>query len=66
MARLRARPPATLAGQPVVVIDLLAGSDRLPATDGVRIVGDTISVLVRPSGTEPKLKCYLEARLSPR
>jgi len=26
------------------------------------ISGETIKVVVRPSGTEPKLKCYLEAR----
>jgi phosphomannomutase len=63
MARLRERPPTTLTGQPVTVTDLAPGSAELPPTDGVRIVGDAVSVVVRPSGTEPKLKCYLEVRI---
>jgi phosphomannomutase len=64
MTRLRARPPTALAGQPVEVVDLAAGTDELPATDAVLITGPTLKVVARPSGTEPKLKCYLEARVS--
>ena len=63
MARLRADPPSTLLGQPVQVIDLAHGSDELPPTDGVLLSGSQVKVVVRPSGTEPKLKCYLEARV---
>ena len=63
MARLRAQPPATLAGEPVKVTDLSAGLGDLPPTDAVRLEGPTVRVVVRPSGTEPKLKAYLEARL---
>jgi phosphomannomutase len=63
MARLRTNPPKSLAGQPTSVVDLAYGSDELPPTDAVLIDGETIKVVVRPSGTEPKLKCYLEARL---
>jgi phosphomannomutase len=63
MARLRAHPPEMLAGQPTSVVDLAQGSDELPPTDAVLITGETIKVVVRPSGTEPKLKCYLEAHL---
>jgi phosphomannomutase len=62
MVRLRARPPVELLGAPVTVVDLIDGSPELPATDGVLITGESIKVVVRPSGTEPKLKCYLEAR----
>ena len=65
MALLRARPPELLCGQPVAITDLLQGSDQLPPTDAIRMVGESLSVVVRPSGTEPKLKCYLEARLPP-
>ena len=65
MARLRAEPPQTLAGEPVTVVDLAAGSDDLPPTDAVMITSELIKVVVRPSGTEPKLKCYLEARREP-
>jgi phosphomannomutase len=63
MARLRANPPGTLAGQPTSVVDLATGTAELPATDAVLITGETLKVVVRPSGTEPKLKCYLETRL---
>ncbi|MFC5719024.1 phospho-sugar mutase [Streptomyces gamaensis] len=70
MRRLREQPPAALAGLQVVSAeDLSRGSESLPPTDGLRyhLSGDadgTVSgarVIVRPSGTEPKLKCYLEA-----
>ena len=63
MARLRARPPERLAGAPVVSVeDLLRPTNGLPPTDGVRYRTDAgVRVVIRPSGTEPKLKCYLEA-----
>jgi phosphomannomutase len=63
MAQLRAAPPRELAGRTVTqVADLAEGIDGLPATDAVRLrLGDSARVVIRPSGTEPKLKCYLEA-----
>jgi phosphomannomutase len=57
MARLRAQPPSTLLGRPVVATDL---AHQEPAVDAVRLLGDGVRVIVRPSGTEPKLKAYLE------
>ncbi|MER7932719.1 MULTISPECIES: phospho-sugar mutase [unclassified Streptomyces] len=61
MRRLRERPPAALAGLPVTrAEDLALGTDRLPPTDGLRYTLTGARVVVRPSGTEPKLKCYLE------
>jgi phosphomannomutase len=63
MARLRTHPPGSLAGQPTSVLDLAYGSDELPPTDAILITSEMIKVVVRPSGTEPKLKCYLEAHL---
>ncbi len=65
MTRLRAEPPATLDGEPVEVEDLAAGSPALPATDALLLRGASIRAVVRPSGTEPKLKCYLEVREEP-
>jgi phosphomannomutase len=65
MARLRAAPPTELAGEQVEVVDLAYGTSDLPATDAVLITGPATKVVVRPSGTEPKLKCYLEARVPP-
>jgi phosphomannomutase len=62
MAALRQDPPKQLGGLAVQRLDdLTRGSDTLPPTDGLRFVLDGARVVVRPSGTEPKLKCYLEA-----
>ena len=59
MGRIRANPPTELLGQEVYFEDLLAGVS-LPPTDGVVLTtAGGIRVTVRPSGTEPKLKCYL-------
>ncbi|MGD9960328.1 phospho-sugar mutase [Nocardioides sp.] len=61
MARLRATPPTTLGGLRVDrVDDLSLGSAALPPTDGLRYQMPGARIIVRPSGTEPKLKCYLE------
>jgi phosphomannomutase len=63
MVRLRADPPRRLGGSEVISVeDLLAGGAGLPPTDGLRLrTADGVRVVVRPSGTEPKLKCYLES-----
>ncbi|MER7930387.1 phospho-sugar mutase [Streptomyces sp. NPDC096057] len=61
MRRLREQPPTALAGLAVTKAeDLAEGTDKLPPTDGLRYTLDGARVIVRPSGTEPKLKCYLE------
>ncbi|WP_223776393.1 phospho-sugar mutase [Streptomyces sp. 135] len=61
MRRLREQSPTELAGLPVTKAeDLTRGTDTLPPTDGLRYTLDGARVIVRPSGTEPKLKCYLE------
>jgi phosphomannomutase len=63
MERLRATPPTQLGGLDVERCDdLSTGVGDLPPTDGLRYhLADGARVIVRPSGTEPKLKCYLEA-----
>ncbi|GAA4072081.1 MULTISPECIES: phospho-sugar mutase [Streptomyces] len=61
MARLREQPPTALAGLAVTKAeDLTEGTEQLPPTDGLRYYLEGARVIVRPSGTEPKLKCYLE------
>jgi len=62
MNRLRVNPPEAFGGSSVEVsVDLAEGSDNLPPTDGLLyITRDQSRVIIRPSGTEPKLKCYLE------
>ena len=62
MNRLRVNPPESFGGSAVEsVLDLAEGSDELPPTDGLLyLTRDLTRVIIRPSGTEPKLKCYLE------
>jgi len=66
MARVLADPPSSLVGSPVVeAVDLARGTGAerlgLPPTEGLRLVAeDGTRVIIRPSGTEPKVKCYLE------
>jgi phosphomannomutase len=61
MARLRAAPPGALAGAPVTsVTDLVAGDGGLPPSDVLTYHLAGARVVIRPSGTEPKIKAYLE------
>jgi phosphomannomutase len=62
MSRLRTAPPTSLGGLSVEQVDDLAdGSAGLPPTEGLRFhLAGNARVVVRPSGTEPKLKGYLE------
>lgn len=62
MSTLRQNPPVILAGSPVSeTLDLARGNGDMPPTNGMLyLTEDGSRVIVRPSGTEPKLKCYLE------
>ncbi|MFE3446302.1 phospho-sugar mutase [Nocardia sp. NPDC059180] len=57
--RLRSDPPAVIAGMPMQVTDLSAVRGRM-RTDALIFEGESTRMVIRPSGTEPKLKCYLE------
>lgn len=62
LAGLRQNPPSEIAGRAVESIDdLAAPKDGLPPTDGLRIwLSGGVRIIVRPSGTEAKMKCYIE------
>jgi phosphomannomutase len=62
LGRLRSNPPQEIAGRLVRSIDdLAAPTDGLPPTDGIRIWLDgEVRIIIRPSGTEAKMKCYIE------
>ncbi|GAA4567274.1 phospho-sugar mutase [Micromonospora coerulea] len=55
MTRIRAATPTSLLGHPVT-----ESTDLLPEADVVILHTDAARVVIRPSGTEPKLKAYLE------
>jgi phosphomannomutase len=55
MTAVRAKPPTTLLGATVGQIE-----DRLPDADVLTLRTSSVRVVIRPSGTEPKLKAYLE------
>jgi phosphomannomutase len=61
MSRLRAAPPDAFGGEPVAgLTDLAEGAGDVPRADVLifRLAGGR--VVLRPSGTEPKIKCYIE------
>lgn len=64
MASLRAQPPSAVGEVAVTKVDdLLLGVDGLPPGDVLRVwLEDGSRLIVRPSGTEPKLKLYLDVR----
>ena len=65
MDNLRKNPPAALDGSAVTgVVDYNTGVNGLPASNVLEFQTDTAKVLVRPSGTEPKVKVYLSSRAS--
>lgn len=66
MARLRAQSPSVLVGSPIVEVPGLSqGYHSLSPTSGVLVLtGAGDRVAARPSGIEPKPKCYLEVILS--
>ena len=55
MATIRRRPPQSLLDEPVTTVE-----DRRPEADVLTLAAESSRVVVRPSGTEPKLKAYLE------
>ena len=62
METLRDNPPTAIANTKLLFTDMAIGSEMLPATDGLMFeLADNRRVIIRPSGTEPKLKCYLQA-----
>ena len=64
MASMRAAPPASLAGSPVTAAkDYAGGIEGLPKSNVLSYAtADGKKAIVRPSGTEPKVKVYLSAR----
>lgn len=62
MKELRENPFTSVCGKKVDCIkDYLRGTDNLPKSNVLKFSGNDFSLVVRPSGTEPKIKVYLTA-----
>ena len=67
MAAFRRKPPAAWGGEPVTkALDYAGGLDGLPSADVIKFFTDSSSVVIRPSGTEPKLKAYVSVTAGDR
>jgi phosphomannomutase len=61
LERLSESPPTQLQGHSIEVEDLSKPAGQLPPTDGLKLhLANGDWVILRPSGTEPKFKAYLE------
>ena len=62
MKKLRNNPLSDIAGFKLLAMDDLAiPTNSLPPTDGIRFtLEENVRIIIRPSGTEPKIKCYIE------
>ena len=59
---LRSNPPKEILGQTAIFDDFGKGLDGLPKSDVLRFKSQDFRIIIRPSGTEPKMKIYLQAK----
>ncbi len=62
ISKIRNNPPTEILGNAVEFTDFSKGVDGLPKSDVLRFRNDDIRLIVRPSGTEPKLKIYYQVK----
>lgn len=62
LANIRKNPPKEINGQPLVFDDFANGLFGLPKSDVLRFKSEDCRLIIRPSGTEPKMKIYLQAK----
>ena len=62
LTRIRTNPPSDICGHPLVFDDFKEGLFGLPKSDVLRFKTEYYRIIVRPSGTEPKMKIYLQTK----
>ena len=62
LANIRQNPPTEMDGEALVFDDFSQGLYGLPKSDVLRFKNDTYRLIIRPSGTEPKMKIYLQVK----
>lgn len=62
LMRIRQNPPREIDGVPFIFDDFAQGLYGLPKSDVLRFKSETGRLIIRPSGTEPKMKIYLQSK----
>jgi len=62
LANIRKNPPKEIDGQPLIFDDFAQGLFGLPKSDVLRFKNEDYRIIIRPSGTEPKMKIYLQVK----
>ena len=62
LANIRKNPPKEIDGQPLTFDDFAQGLYGLPNSDVLRFKNENYRIIIRPSGTEPKMKIYLQVK----
>lgn len=62
LANIRKNPPKEIEGQPLAFDDFSQGLYGLPKSDVLHFKNDECRLIIRPSGTEPKMKIYLQSK----
>ena len=62
LANIRKNPPKEIDGKALVFDDFSQGLFRLPKSDVLRFKNESYRLIIRPSGTEPKMKIYLQSK----
>ena len=62
LANIRRNPPKEIDGQPLIFDDFAQGLFGLPKSDVLRFKNEDYRIIIRPSGTEPKMKIYLQVK----
>ena len=62
LSNIRKNPPKEIDGQPLSFDDFSQGLYGLPKSDVLRFKNDKYRIIIRPSGTEPKMKIYLQSK----
>ena len=62
LANIRKNPPKEIDGQPLMFDDFAQGLYGLPNSDVLRFKNEDYRIIIRPSGTEPKMKIYLQVK----
>ena len=60
IASVRSNPKISYKNEEFVFTDFKEGIDALPKSDVLRFKSENVRVIIRPSGTEPKIKIYFQ------